>query len=263
MELPRLFRDPFRRLPEGYRSRLIEWFASRSGMRLLAAERRVLDDILPCIFGYHAAQVCAATPFSLLEESRILGQVLVGTSSEGGVEGFGLIASPHQLPFAADSLDLLLLHHGLDFEDDPHQVLREAARTVIPGGALVVVGFNPWSLFGFLRVFLPGRRPAPWFARAISPHRVSDWLNVLDFRVDGLESGYHLPPLADDKTANRLAWLDFIGARWWPQRGTFYVLVARKSVAPLMPVRRQARQVRPLAVGVPLATGRYSRRNDL
>lgn len=261
MQLPRLFRDPFRRLPEGYRSQLAEWFSSPAGKRLLAAERRVLDDISPYIFGYHAAQVCAATPYSLLEESRILGRVLVGTAAEGG-EGFGLLASSHHLPFATDSLDLLLLHHGLDFEDDPHQVLREAARTVIPGGALVVVGFNPWSLFGLFRLFRPGNRPAPWFARCIGPHRVSDWLNVLDFRVDGLESGYHLPPLAEDASASRLAWLDAIGARWWPQRGTFYVLVARKSVAPLMPVRRPARQVRPLPIGVPLVTGRFSRRND-
>ncbi|MFP5383629.1 MAG: class I SAM-dependent methyltransferase [Gammaproteobacteria bacterium] len=261
MDLPRLFRDPFRRLPADYREHLLNWFSSPPGESLLAAECRVLDDITPCIFGYHAAQVCAVKPVSLLGESRILTRVLVGTFEESGA-GVNLLASPHRLPFASDSLDLLVLHHGLDFEDDPHQVLREAARAVIPGGALVVVGFNPWSLFGLLRLFRFGNRVAPWFARCISPHRVSDWLNVLDFRVDGLESGYHLPPLAGNSAARRPGWLDHLGARWWPQRGTFYVLVARKSVAPLIPVRRSLRQVRPIAVGVPV-TGRVARRDDI
>lgn len=261
MDLPRLLRDPFRRLPPNYRAHLLDWFSSSAGERLLAAERRVLDDITPCIFGYHAAQVCAVRPDSLLGESRILNRVLVGTADDAGVEGVGVIASPHRLPFAGDSLDLLVLHHGLDFEDDPHQVLREAARTVIPGGALVVVGFNPWSLFGLLRWFHVGEPGAPWFARCISPQRVSDWLNLLDFRVDGLESGYYLPPLHGDAAVQRLAWLDYLGARWWPQHGMFYVLVARKSVAPLIPVRRPLRQARPLAVGVPVTGRSMSRRN--
>lgn len=261
MDLPRLFRDPFRRLPPNYREHLLAWFDGPAGRRVLDAERRVLDEITPCIFGYHAVQVCAATPFSLLEGSRILNRVLVATADDVSGAGAGACAAACRLPFADDSIDLLVLHHGLDFEDDPHLVLREAARAVIPGGALVVVGFNPWSLFGLARLFHFGEADAPWFARCIGPHRVSDWLNVLDFRVDGLESGYHLPPLAGDAAVQRLAWLEYLGGRWWPRRGMFYVLVARKSVAPLIPVRRPQRQARPVAVGVPVA-GRVTRRHD-
>lgn len=255
MELPRLFRDPFRRLPPNFREHLGAWFDGPAGARLLAAETAVLDQVTPCIFGYHAVQVCAVRPVSLLGESRILRRVLLGPADTPGVD---IAGDPGRLPFASDSIDLLVLHHALDFEDDPHTVLREAARAVIPGGALVVVGFNPWSLFGFLRLFHFGALDAPWFARCISPYRVSDWLRVLDFRVDGLESGYYLPPVAGEKSERRLAWLEYLGARWWPQRGMFYVLVARKSVAPLTPVRRREREVRPVSVGVPVA-GRVTR----
>lgn len=258
MELPRLFRDPFRRHPPNYRAHLRDWLDGPAGQRLLAAERAVLDDITPCIFGFHAAQVCAARPESMLDASRILHRVLVGT--DAGDAGIDVVADSAQLPFPNDSIDLLVLHHALDFEDDPHTVLREAARAVIPGGALVVVGFNPWSLFGFLRLFHWAALDAPWFARCISPYRVTDWLQVLDFRIDGLESGYHLPPLAGDRAVQRLGWLQVLGQRFWPQRGMFYVLVARKSVAPLKPVRRFERQLRPVAVGVPVA-GRVTRRD--
>lgn len=258
MELPRLFRDPFRRLPPNFRAHLRTWLDSPAGERLLASQAAVLDEITPCIFGFHAVQVCAARPRSLLAGSRILHRVLVGTGHpvDNPVD---VVAAAAQLPFPNDSIDLLVLHHALDFEDDPHTVLREAARAVIPGGALVVVGFNPWSLFGFLRLFHWGALEAPWFARCISPYRVSDWLQVLDFRIDGLESDYHLPPLAGARAVQRLRWLQYLGERIWPRHGMFYVLVARKSVAPLTPVRRFERQVRPVTVGVP-AAGRVTRR---
>jgi SAM-dependent methyltransferase len=262
MELPRLFRDPFRRHPPNYRAHLRAWLDGPAGQRLLAAEATVLDDVTPCIFGFHAAQVCTARPASLLGASRILHRVLVGTAAADGAtdSDIDVIADSAQLPFPTDSIDLLVLHHALDFEDDPHTVLREAARAVIPGGALVVVGFNPWSLFGFLRLFHWTPLEAPWFARSISPYRVSDWLQVLDFRIDGLESGYHLPPLAGDRAVQRFGWRRYLGERFWPQGGMFYVLVARKSVAPLKPVRRFERQLRPVTVGVP-AAGRVTRRD--
>lgn len=253
MELPRLFQDPFRRLPPNYRAHLADWFDSPAGERLLAAEKAVLDEVTPCIFGYHAAQVCAVRPVSLLAESRILHRILVGTFEETA-PAVNVLCDPTRLPFATDSTDLLVLHHALDFEDDPHTVLREAARVVIPGGALVVVGFNPWSLFGLLRWFRFGALEAPWFARSISPYRVSDWLRLLDFRIDGVESSYYLPPLQGDKAVQRMAWLNYLGSRWWPRMGMFYVLVARKSVAPLTPVRRRERQLRPVSVGVPVAS---------
>ncbi len=259
MDFPRLFRDPFHRLPPNYRAHLAAWLATPAGTRLQAAETAVLDEITPCIFGYHAVQVCTVRPQSLLGASRILNRVLIGNSDEPMLPGIHVIAAPTQLPLANDSTDLLLLHHALDFEDDPHLILREAARAVIPGGALIIVGFNPWSLFGLLRFFHVGRRTVPWFARCISPHRVSDWLRVLGFRIDGLESGYYLPPLQNGKWVQRLTRLGLSGARWWPQRGMFYVLVARKSVAPLKPVQLRDRQATLITVGVP-ATGRLMKR---
>ncbi len=257
MELPRLFRDPFRRHPPNWRAHLREWFQGAAGARLLSAEQAVLDDITPCIFGFHAAQLCTVHAHSLLDESRILHRVMAGTDADTAC--VDLVVDSAQLPFANDSIDLLVLHHALDFEDDPHTVLREAARAVIPGGALVIVGFNPWSLFGFLRLFHWSTLDAPWFARCIGPYRVSDWLQVLDYRIDGLESGYYLPPMQGE--SRRLGWLQALGERLWPRRGMFYVLVARKSVAPLKPVRRYEKHTRPVAIGVPVA-GRVTRRDS-
>ncbi|MFZ5755803.1 MAG: class I SAM-dependent methyltransferase [Pseudomonadota bacterium] len=255
MDLPRLFREPFRRHPPNFRAHLRTWLDSPAGARLMAAETALLDDITPAIFGFHAAQICTARPVSMLSASRIPHRVLVATdeAATAGAEPVQLLAATGQLPFGNDSLDLVLLHHTLDFDDDPHAALREAARVIVPGGALVVVGCNPWSLFGFLRLFHWGALDAPWFARCIGAQRVGDWLRLLDFRIDGVESAYYLPPLQGTASARRLGWLQTLGQRLWPRAGMFYVLVARKSVAAMMPVRRFDRQQRPLTIGVPVA----------
>ena len=53
-----------------------------------------------------------------------------------------------ELPFASQSIDLVALPHVLEFTDDPHEVLREVARVLMPEGRLIITGFNPLSLWG-------------------------------------------------------------------------------------------------------------------
>ena len=58
------------------------------------------------------------------------------------------LARCHELPIATQSIDLVVLPHVLEFADEPHQILREVDRVLMPEGRLVIVGFNPWSLWG-------------------------------------------------------------------------------------------------------------------
>jgi ubiquinone/menaquinone biosynthesis C-methylase UbiE len=53
-----------------------------------------------------------------------------------------------ELPFAANSIDLAVMPHVLESHDNPHQILREVERILIPDGQLVITGFNPLSLWG-------------------------------------------------------------------------------------------------------------------
>jgi SAM-dependent methyltransferase len=52
------------------------------------------------------------------------------------------------LPFPNQSLDLVLLPHTLELARDPHDTLREVERVLVPEGRVVIVGFNPASLWG-------------------------------------------------------------------------------------------------------------------
>ncbi len=52
------------------------------------------------------------------------------------------------LPFEAQSVDLLVMPHTLEFARDPHRLLREAERVLVPEGQLIILGFNSLSLWG-------------------------------------------------------------------------------------------------------------------
>ncbi|MEP7102092.1 MAG: methyltransferase domain-containing protein, partial [Burkholderiales bacterium] len=144
------------------------------------------------------------------------------------------------LPFDSNSLDLIVLPHALELARDPHLALREVERVLMPEGRVVIVGFNPTSLWG-LRQHL-GRwrkRLAPGSQRGLflpsageflRYRRLRDWLRLLSFEVEDGRFGCYRPPVGSMKWLTRFAWADRVGERWWPVFGAVYFVVAVKRV---------------------------------
>ncbi len=150
---------------------------------------------------------------------------------------------------------MVVLQHGLDFSLSPHGLLREAARSVRPGGHLLIVGVNPLSTWGMRHLFT---RDALHQARCIAPSRVCDWLHLLGFALEKRRFGCYRPPLSAPAWQARLAALERIGASWQLPGGGFYVLVARKLVVGLRPLRQPSRQ--PVGKLLPMPVAKVSRR---
>ena len=64
------------------------------------------------------------------------------------------------MPFAAESMDLLLLPHALDDGEPCRAVADEAYRVLAAEGRLVLSGFNPHSVWRLLTVSNANRFPA-------------------------------------------------------------------------------------------------------
>ena len=137
--------------------------------------------------------------------------------------------------------------HVLEFNDDPHQILREVERILIPDGQLVITGFNPLSLWGLRRRLPKGRKVFPGNGNYISVLRLKDWLQLLSFEVERGNFGCYAPPLKKARRIRHWHFMEAAGDRWWSFAGGVYLLRAVKRVHGMrliMPRWKQKRMAR-------------------
>ena len=94
-----------------------EWLSSPAGSYLLQWEQAQLDNMVADIFGYHAVQL-GMPELEALRTNRMPHQWLASSELEPASETKPSNFAAHSvaLPFQADSLDLLVIPHTLEFQ---------------------------------------------------------------------------------------------------------------------------------------------------
>lgn len=208
------------------------WLETAIGRHVRALEQRQINHLVSNVFGYHAVQV-NLPDWNLLRTSRIMHKWYTQPQvNPSMVKTNLLVAQPEALPFETQSIDLILLPHVLENAYDPHQVLREVERVLVPEGQVIITGFNPFSLWGLrerLLGFAP-RLPAP-ISHWVSPYRVGDWLELLSFDMEDSFLGGYIPYCEQRRWIRRWQFMEYMGRRWWPIGGAVYVVRAVKRVS--------------------------------
>ena len=217
---------------------LHEWFETPPGQYLLDWERRCFEEGVADIFGYHSLQLGLPVLDTLAANRMPHHWRAVDTTlpAWGGVAA-SLRTDFTALPFAPASLDLVTLPHTLELSLDPHATLREVERVLVPEGRVVLSCINPVSLWGLAqrraRLYQRlggGRLYLPEAGEFIGYWRLRDWLRLLSFDVESDRYGCYRPAVSSEKWLERTAWMDRSGARWWPNFGAVYFVVAVKRV---------------------------------
>lgn len=243
---------------------LRQWYQGPLGQALLAEEQEQIDRVVNYLYGYHLMQLSVSPELDLSRNSTInhrfgfspsLAENNADFSSDSDVDviiepvtaeskktktenilnGF---ADPERIPLGSESIDVAVLHHVLDFTENPHNVLRETARVLIPRGYVVIVGFNPLGCFGlwkwFARIFT--QRPQ-WRHRSLRLRRVVDWLRLLDFEPVEIAHGYFRIPIDSQRFLNRTVWYERFMKKTRLPLGGFYLILARKDVVAMTPLK--------------------------
>lgn len=228
---------------------LAEWLRTPAGRYLLDWEQQHLDRAVVDIFGFHALQL-GLPELDALRANRMPHRWLSNDLLPAEAGSLHTVTTPNAavalhcdfdaLPFDAQSLDLVVLPHALELARDPHLTLREVERVLRPEGRVVIVGFNPTSLWGLRQrlgrmhrgvglgrgkhLFLPSQ------GEFIGYRRLRDWLRLLSFEVEAGRFGCYRPPVRTDHWLARYDWMEAFGERWWPVFGAVYSLTAVKRV---------------------------------
>lgn len=164
------------------------WLRSPAGRLLCERERPHIGRIVRRFHGDTLLWIgpqcdALATTDRCMVRMRALAWASAGAAPRAnGVSA--VAANPIALPFPPNCFDNVVMHHALDVAEDRRAALREVARVLPLGGKLLIVGFNPWSLWSLAKPWRPFRDMHP-----VSPLRLADWLDLLGF---DRERGVHL-----------------------------------------------------------------------
>jgi len=202
---------------------LEEWFQGDIGRYLLAAERQTVSQ-LP---GYHLMELGVLPETSLISEYSNLHSFQLSPASTGTVNAQA-ISEFESLPLPCDTIDVAVLHHSLEFSQNPHAVLNEVSRVVTPGGHVVIFVINPFSVMGLAKwPMLTFTQKPVWRHHSLRLGRVMDWLRILDFKTVSVTRGGFVSSKEFGFDANCLKKIAYgLGL----PAGMFYTIVAKKYV---------------------------------
>ncbi len=144
------------------------------------------------------------------------------------------VADVAALPLRTAAFDVVVSCETIEHVPDPRAALRELARTLRPGGTLLLTAPNYLGILGLFRIYreLTGR---PWTevgqpinTATLLPRTVS-WVRAAGLRVTAVDGIGHPLPLPG-RPAREIAWLDR-GPRALRWLAAHSLVVARKPEA--------------------------------
>ena len=271
-------------MAEGAIIGLTEWLQTPAGRYVLEWEQGHLDTAVADLFGFHALQL-GLPELDALSANRMPHRwVAVETAAPEVVNPVNTAKVPRvalalhcdfdALPFDSSSLDLVVLPHALELARDPHLALREVERVLVPEGRVVIVGFNPASLWGLRQAIGRLRRGLglgnkrelylPGGGEFMRYRRLRDWLRLLSFEVEAGRFGCYRPPVRSQTWLSRFEWTERFGERWWPVFGAVYFVVAVKRVRGmrLVGLVREQRAIQQAAPAPVVANNHHHSNNE-
>ena len=92
-------------------------------------------------------------------------------------------AKAFRLPLKTASIDMIIVPHLLEFDSYRFQTMREIERVLKPEGIVLIINFNPLSVWVRYQFLWDIRMADSWRGHFIGRPRILDWLKLLNFEV--------------------------------------------------------------------------------
>lgn len=202
-----------------------EWFKQPIGQEWLTKEFCQLEPELKterragpsCVLHYGPIPPTSFAP---------LGRVDIIRLGPPELSGLDIHCDELAWPVLEHEASIVVLQHALEFSRSPHELLKEASHSLRPGGHLIIIGVNPWSLWGMECLL---SRSVLKQAQCLSPAFLKRQLGALGFILEPRHQAY----LPQDNQVKNLSPTQV--------QGGFYILVARKLMAGISPCYRERR----------------------
>jgi SAM-dependent methyltransferase len=216
------------------------WYNSPVGCLVSEVEYGKLHEFLKEKFGYYLLQLGGPIQAKSSTASPIRHKIYFDIEQTSDYHDSSVIGQFDDLPFLPNSIDTVITQHILEFSKQPRKILNEIYHILIPGGHVTIIGFNPFSLWGFMHLY-KGQSIPPWQGKFISVSRIRHWLIQIGFTIVKHKTFFFLPPLSNGDTMKKILFMEKIGQTLWPCCGAVYMIIAKKTVIALTPVKQKKR----------------------
>lgn len=214
------------------------WYRSVPGLNAAQGVRLAVAEMSSQVFGYYALQLGdLSQQYNLLEDSRISNCFTLASAAS---ENADLVADASALPVEFDNIDLVVASHVLDCTSDPHQVLREIERVLVPEGHCILISYNPFSWRG-LRLCWKRLYKQEAIPTVYTSFRLKDWFTVLGFEVLEIRTTGFRERVSENKWLQRFDFLQTLLAHYRRLFGNVRLLHVRKKVSKMTPIRPSLR----------------------
>ncbi len=219
---------------------LTDWYDTAQGRQLYRYESEQLEQLLPNCFGYRLLQIGGPSNLHWLSSSPIKHQIMLTVDPHEKSVPNLFCANPTQLPFAPNSLDVILLPHVLECVSNPDLIINEACNVLAPGGFIIIIGLNRSSLWGLQHYYrmLRTKNPYfPWLQQFTHLYRLQKMLLENNCVIDMTHIGCYQPLLLNSpELIKEHSFWDALGAIGWSAFGSIYVILARKQIHGMTPI---------------------------
>lgn len=209
---------------------LNSWYQNPTGQLLLQEMR---DELLPYINVYPQKTILQLGCLDLLKNllnrraPRRFTLCKPMTSSHDSVSAW---SDYYQLPIRDACIDLVIVAHLFESETNIQTILAECWRVLSANGQLIIVGINPWSLWGLTRVLSSPRLPSPPFQHLTSAQKIRRYIRYLDGELVLSKTFCYQLPSNKKRNIRNLRWLEKFGQLTLPYGGGLYLIIAKKRI---------------------------------
>jgi SAM-dependent methyltransferase len=214
------------------------WYQTEFGKKILAAEQAKMAELLEDKFGYYLVEFTSLQQVFFSQYSPMAHKFKATdfcTSTYHQDQNL-ILVDFENLPFAPESLDAVILTHVLEFYEKPANLLAEIWTSLIPNGYLILLSFNPFSLWGLYKT-LYAAETIPLSGHYYSYRYLSHLLTSHHFSVDDcIHASYNVP--FTHSLSGQYDHFYFALAQFaWPHCANVNIILARKQVCAVKPLK--------------------------
>lgn len=206
------------------------WWSSTLGQLVIQVEAEKLVKVFPQVFGYHILLLGIVAQFKMIEYSVIPYQSVINPFTSDNAAAKTITSKWECLPFANNSVDVVVLPHTLDFSENPMAIIQEACRVLIPEGRLLIFGLNPYSLWRLTSSLSRGKKRMPWCCDFKSAGSIKRELTRLECQIIGQDYFLFQPPMQNIARMEKLGFLNKISRFGLRGLSGIYFIEAQKKV---------------------------------